>query len=77
MFLEKIKENAGKISFFVISFLLVVIGVLFFNQKNQVVQTKTTNQQGSNYASTGSTATTTTIKTPVVTKVPISTSKVS
>lgn len=34
MLLEKIKENSGKILFFVTNILLVVIGVLFFKQKN-------------------------------------------
>lgn len=34
MFLGKIKENSGKISFFVINALLIAIGFLYFKQKN-------------------------------------------
>lgn len=53
MILEKIKKHSGKISFFVISLLVIVIGVLYLNQKNSNAFINTTTTKGSYSASAG------------------------
>ncbi|MDD5397081.1 MAG: hypothetical protein PHW24_03415 [Candidatus Moranbacteria bacterium] len=76
MILEKIKEHSGKISFFVISLLLIVIGAMYFNQKNSNVSSTVGSQQNDNSLNTANNGTSVN-NVKANTKTPSSTTRVS
>jgi hypothetical protein len=77
MILEKIREHAGKMSFFVISALLIIIGAMYLNQRNQVNVSSAAKQQNPNYTSTSGNANNAVTKNQISNKAPASTTKVS
>lgn len=81
MILEKIKEHANKISFFIISLLLIVIGVLYLKQQNLKSLLSGAKQQNSNLLGVGTVgrnvnnAPVKTPKTSTATNIPSATTK--